>query len=178
MIGGTYNPCKSSISKHLNGLSKDMDPHVSSYDNIIILGDFNCEPAEPDVSDFCELFNLKNLVHQPTCFKNPANPSCIDLILTNRYRSFQNTTVIESGLSDFHKMTVTVLKTFFKKAPPKVISYRDYKNYSHVNFRLEFDTIIRDNDIDNMSNDDFVTLFMEIFNQHAPLKKKICKSKQ
>ena len=31
-----------------------------------------------------------------------------------------NTTVIETGLSDLHKMTVTVLKTYFKKVPPKI----------------------------------------------------------
>ena len=40
----------------------------------------------------------------------PLNPTCIDLMLTNRPKSFQDTLVIETGLSDFHKMTVSVLK--------------------------------------------------------------------
>ena len=64
------------------------------------MGDFNSEVIEEAMGDFCELFNLKNLVKDPTCYKNPENPSCIDLI------------VIETGLSDFHKLTATVLKTF------------------------------------------------------------------
>ena len=55
------------------------------------------------------LFDLKNLVREPTCFKS-SNPRCIDLILTNRGRNFQQTTAVETGLSDFHKMVVTVLK--------------------------------------------------------------------
>ena len=49
--------------------------------------------------------------NKPTCFKNPDNPSRIDLILTNRSISFQNSGVIETGLSDFHKLVVTVMKT-------------------------------------------------------------------
>ena len=57
------------------------------------------------------MYNLKNLVKQKTCYKNPDNPSCIDLILTNCHRNFQNTNVFETGLSDFYKMTVSVLKS-------------------------------------------------------------------
>ena len=81
------------------------------------MGDFNSELSERDMSEFCFLNNLKNLISEPTCFKNAANPSCIDLMLTNRCKSFKCTTVIESGLSDFHKMTLAVLKMHFKKAP-------------------------------------------------------------
>ena len=66
----------------------------------------------------------KNLVKEPTCFKSIDNPSCIDLFITNSYLSFQNTTTVATGLSDFHKMTVTVLKTTFPKAKPRVITYR------------------------------------------------------
>ena len=48
----------------------------------------------------------------------------MDLFITNSYRSFQKTTTITTGLSDFHKMTLTVLKTTFPKSIPKVICYR------------------------------------------------------
>ena len=71
------------------------------------------------MNKFCKTYNLGNLVKGPTCFKNPTNPSSIDLILTNRPKSFQGTVLIETGLSDFHKMTLTVLKMHFKKQSPK-----------------------------------------------------------
>ena len=45
----------------------------------------------------------------PTCFKHPDNPKTIDLILTISVCGFQNTCVLETGLSEFHKTTVTVL---------------------------------------------------------------------
>ena len=89
------------------------------------------------MSEFCEI--LKNLIKDPTCFKNPQNPSCIDLIISNQPKSFQNTKVIETGLSDFYKLSVSVLKIYFKKLPLNIISYRDYRNYSHPRFRAELD---------------------------------------
>ena len=49
---------------------------------------------------------LKTLIKQKTCFKNPENPACIDLILTNSRRSFQKSSVFEIGLSDFHELTI------------------------------------------------------------------------
>ena len=50
-------------------------------------------------------------------------------MLTSSYRSFQNSCAIETGLSDFHKMIVTVMKAYFQKQKSKVITYRDYKNF-------------------------------------------------
>ena len=39
--------------------------------------------------DFCETPNLENLIKVPMCFKNPINPSSIDVILTNRKIAFK-----------------------------------------------------------------------------------------
>ena len=65
---------------------------------------------EPHMKTFCENYNLQNLIKQPTCYKNPSRPTCIDLISTNVPRSFQSTGVIETGLSDFHLITLNVMK--------------------------------------------------------------------
>ena len=54
---------------------------------ILLLGDLNSETSETCMKEFCEAYNLKNLVEEPTCFKNLLNPTCIDLMLTNRPRS-------------------------------------------------------------------------------------------
>ena len=53
-------------------------------------------------------------------------------MLTNRQRSFQNSSVIDIGLLDFHNMTVTALRSYFKKAEPKIIMYRDYKVFFQI----------------------------------------------
>ena len=56
------------------------------------------------MKDFCEMYDLENLISGPTCFKNANNPSSIDVMVTNRKTSFQNSMTIETGLSDHHKI--------------------------------------------------------------------------
>ena len=99
----------------MKNISTGLDQFGATCDNLILLGEFNVETEEVDMLDFLNIYNLKNLVKRKTCYKNPKNPSCIDLILTNSHRSFQNTNVFETGLPDFHKMTVSVLKLHFPK---------------------------------------------------------------
>ena len=49
--------------------------------------------------DFCNTYNLQNIIKEPTCFKSVENPKTIDLILTNRYTSFHTSIAIETGIS-------------------------------------------------------------------------------
>ena len=79
----------------------------------MLMGDLNAEPTEVAVSDFCEIYNLKHLIKEKTCFKNPTKPTCIDLIVTNRPKFFQDTVVLETKLSDFHNMSATVMKMYY-----------------------------------------------------------------
>ena len=44
-------------------------------------------------------------------YENTDRPTCIDLVLTNCPRSFQNSCVLETGLSGTLKMMVTVMET-------------------------------------------------------------------
>ena len=78
--------------------------------------------------------NFKHLIKEPTCYKNPINPKCIDLMLTNMQRSFQNSSDIHSGLSDFHMMIATVLRSYFLKFKSEIIMYRDLKKFQIMNF--------------------------------------------
>ena len=84
---------------------------------------------------FIELNLRKKKIKVPTCFKNPNFPTRIYVMLTTSYRSFHNSCAIETGLSDFHKMVVTVMKSHFQKKEPKIIQYRDYNNFSAEEYR-------------------------------------------
>ena len=44
------------------------------------------------------------------------------------------TMAVSTGLSDFHKMIVTVMRSTFPKVKPKTIKYRDYSKYNKVAF--------------------------------------------
>ena len=175
MINCSYNPHKNNIDSHLNVITKTFDTYYGKYENVIFLGDFNAGIEETTMKSFCESYNLTSLIKQPTCFKNPEKPSCIDLILTNRPKSFQTTCVIETGLSDFHRMTVSVLKMRFRKLPPRIISYRDFSNYHNANFINSLTEILFEGENTESfvkDPDCFYKVCTEVLYQHAPRKKK------
>ena len=129
LLFGGYNPSKSFITDFLKQLGTSLDIYLSKYDNVLLLGDFNSESIEPAMVDFEKIYNLKNLIKEPTCFKNPSNPSSIDVILSNRCKRFFSSMAIETGLSDHHKLTITSLKQYFPKQKPIIIHFRDYSNF-------------------------------------------------
>ena len=75
------------------------------------------------------------MISEPTCYKNLDKPTCIDLMLTNCPGFFQSSCVIDTGLSDFHNMIVTVMKTSYWKIKPRIMNYRDCKSFSNERFR-------------------------------------------
>ena len=74
------------IKGYLEYISKEIDSDSSKYDNFLLFGDFNSEPTEEAMKSLCQIHNFKNLLDKPTCYKNPTNPSCVDLIITNKPR--------------------------------------------------------------------------------------------
>ena len=83
LVNCSYNSYKNSIRNHLNRISESLYLLSSDYEKMIFLGDFNFTDDEHHMKYSCENYGLKNLNRQPTCYKNPNNPVCIDLILTN-----------------------------------------------------------------------------------------------
>ena len=120
LIKCSYNPHKNMMENHLHALSEKLDIYCTSYGNFLILGDLNIEMEEQQSKDFCDNYSLKSLI---------SNPTCIDVILTNSLQKFQSTCVLETGLSNFHLMTVTVMRKVSKKLKPRTINHRSYKHF-------------------------------------------------
>ena len=109
---------KSFSKDFLTDINKEIDSLSSGYENFLIIGDFNCEIHEESMSNICQIYDIKNLINEPTCYKwNPGNPSCIDLIMTNKTKCFQNSITFETALSDFHKIT-TSSENLLQEAEP------------------------------------------------------------
>ena len=77
---------------------------------------------------------------------------------------------IETGLSDHHKMIITVLKTYCKKRDPIKRTYRSYKRFDWPNFRnvLKQNLVLFDKEC--MNYEDFHEIFMKALDKHAPQK--------
>ena len=112
------------------------------------------------------------LNEEATRFKNFNNSSCIDLFLTNSSKSFEKFSILETGMSDFHKLIITILKVKPDKLPPRIIKYRDYKNFESKAFNNKLQVSLKNFDMNNSSFIELKTIFMELLNKVAPLKTK------
>ena len=84
----------------------------------------------------------------------------------------QPTQTSKTGLSDFHELTLTVLKTHFPRLKPNIVSYRDYKGFVNDYFRSELFQEIKISDSDIAT---FKVLSMHTpksTRYNAPLKQK------
>ena len=94
--------------------------------------------------------------------------------------SFQNSLVIETGLSNFHKMSLSVMKIFYKKQKPSIVKYRNYRNFENEVFMKDlqdqFSQIGFENIITNFGA--FKKAANEIVEKHLPLKKRYVRANQ
>ena len=58
-------------------------------------------------------------------------------------------------VSDFHKMTLTILKTEYVKADHVQINYRNYKNFSPTLFKTDLRSSLMENELSNRNFDTF-----------------------
>ena len=170
---GTYRPPSQKHDYYFENISNALNMYITKYDKILLTGDFNTNDVA--MKNFLELFDLTNLVNENTCFKSIANPSLIDLFITNSTKSFLHTSAITTGILDCHKMIITVLRLRFKKAKPREIIYRSYQHFNHNNF--ERGLMLSMNSLDR-SYGSFEESVINTLNKHAPLKKEIVRANE
>ena len=164
---------------------------INKYDNIILMGDINVDMSNLnntstcfyDVNEFCDIFDLTNLIKKATCLTPTAeNPSLTDIILTNRPRSFKNNVTVETGLSDHHRMVLTVLRCHHVRLQPTTIHYRDYNQFSSDAFiadlQIEYESQPISYTDPNLAYNEFCNTFKAILDKHAPLKSKVIRGNQ
>ena len=171
LLLGTYHPPNQHDDYYFQSIRDALDVYSTNYEKYILAGDLNAEENELVMKRFLELYGLKNLVHENTCFKSVNNPSCIDLLLTNSHCSFQHTSVMSSGLSDFHELVFTVLKTIFPKAKPHEIFYRNYKKFNETIFKDDLKQYLYANTESSRNFSKFQEIFLNVLDIHAPMKK-------
>ena len=135
-----------------------------------MLGDFNFSTENPNLKNFMCSFALESLIDSATCYKS-INPTCIDLILTNKKNHFMSSATFEKGLSDHHKLITTILRKTISKGNSKKMFYRDYKRFDQKKFETELKFKL--NSQTNLSYSTFQAVFLEILNKIAPVKVKV-----
>ena len=169
LVVAVYRPETFKKTDFICALNNLSDIYSDTYDNILLLGDFNMESTDTDMLPLIESHDLYSMIKTPTCFKSTQG-RCIDLMLTNKRHNFMHTQTFETGESDFHYMIYTMFKTKFEKAPAKVIKYRCFKKFKNDIFQCDLS-----NNLYNTTTGIFTTFeetFRQTLDKHAPYKTK------
>ena len=77
-------------------------------------------------------------------------------------------------MSDFNKVTVTVMKRFFEKLQPRVVNYRVYKHFENDKFRTDILSEFGKSNIEENKNEfnNLLNAFKKILDINAPRKQK------
>ena len=134
-------PQNNSLKAFFEEINLSLSAIVNEYENIMLIGNLNLNTKSnlnSYYSDLCDTFDLTNLIKASTCFKS-SNQTSFDVILTNRPRSFQQSAIITTELSDYHKMTLTFFRSYFSRLPPKTITSRMFRYFETKEFLYELE---------------------------------------
>ena len=149
-----------------NELNLSLNKCINKYDNIV-MGDLNIEIPDKRKdnnnfqSDLCGTFSLQNIITAKTFHKSKAGTS-IDIIFTNRPRSFHKTSIFETGISYHHKLILSFFRSYSTRIPPKTIKYRKYKTLDQSKFLHDPDQELLQGAI-YQNNEEMYSIFTRIF---------------
>ena len=155
-------------------------------DNIVLLGDLNCNLLRVnECSSFSDLptktrnvlhifdvFNIQNVIKEARRI-TPSTETLIDVIATNKPELVRTTGVLPLGITD-HSLVYATLRLKRKRPPPTVITIRNFKQFNTENFKADMEQtpFYIASVFDDM--DDILwawnQLFRGVCDSHAPLK--------
>ena len=176
---------KENIENFFQQLNERVEKISQKYENFILMGDVNIDVKDSKaigffkLNDFMDLYNLKNLVKDNTCF-HKGHESLIDLIITNKPLKFMSTKCYELGISDCHKLISTCLRQKVARLKPKKITYRSMKNYDQNVFKIDFERELNRQTFSsaNQAYDSIVSVLKLLLDKHAPIKSKFDRGNQ
>ncbi len=168
----------------LTGFLKEMETILNrafcKYDYMTVMGDYNANILKIDtnskaIKDFCTSFNLTNIIHKPTCFKEKTE-SLIDIILTNQPKCFLCRNVVNTGISDFYTLIYGVLPGAYEHFKPKYIQFGSFRKFNEEDFMNDIALSPLFNcadDLDiNIGMSKYISITHEICDKHASIKTK------
>lgn len=185
-----YRPPSMSDKKFSEQLTITIDKCITQYDHYLLMGDLNydllCKNKGKTLFDLMELFDLCNLIKEPTCFMKNCKNSLLDVILTNSKSLCFKTLNFTTGISDCHNMISTVINNITPANEKQKIKYRSFKNLdvialnedlSKVNIQVQSNTSTNDIDV-NEIYETFESDINTIFDKHVPIKEMYRKNNQ
>ena len=168
----------------LEHLSNAYDVISESNNESILVGDINIDMAKGDniiETQFCTIYDLKNVIKSPTCFKSEKGTLIDPVIVSNTHKMCSPFNII-CGISDFHNIVGCVLKHSLPVIKPHRVQYRSYKQFDQNKFKQDVDCIPMNvcNVFDDVSDKywAFCHMYNSVLDEHAPMKSKVIRSEK
>ena len=158
-------------------MSKLGDAILHTYDDFVFLGDMNCCPIKSNViKDLCDLYDVKNLLKDPTCHKG-ATSTLLDNILVSNHRRYTGALNANFNLSDCHNLIGAATRRYAPIMKPRKIFCRSYKHFCEADYLTDpsfapFHVADIFDDIDDIAWFSF-SLIRNVIDAHAPVKSQI-----
>ena len=163
----TYKPPNINNSSFLNELYNTITFDSTLYKNCVLLGDLNIVRDNTELQNFYESFLFEYLIKKQTCCKGDT-PTGVDHIITNILNRFMKLITLKTGISNHHKMIMTIFRSTFAKGKPKTFYYHCYKKFNLEQFQMKLKEKV--DEISNNSFDIFLEEFKTCLDKFAPLK--------
>ena len=155
--------------------------------NVIIMGDVNCDIMKDPISNDTKHLNEINTIYSLAQINTTDHTRCsdtsislIDHMLTNSCDMVKSHGVIHSGISD-HSICFLIWNYNVCNKAPEIVSYRKMRNFDENAFldQLRLQPWHKVHDKDNMEEAVKVweELFMEVINNHMPIRHKRVKNR-
>ena len=175
-----YKPPSVDNNTFTSELSKTLDQATLISQNLVCIGDLNCDLLHPldnnkqgkCLLDICDVYDLDSLVNKPTRISQNKE-SCLDVILTNVPAFMKNSGVIDTGLSD-HNLVYTVLNTKLLRPKAEKVIKRSFKSFNQEAFledlsNVPFSAAYIFDDIDDVYWC-WENLYNQVLDDHAPVR--------
>ena len=177
-----YKPPSMNQEKFISGLEQEFRAKLDDemVKDLIIMGDFNADviALKPckytrKLMQTTRLHGLSQLVKEPTRVTEFTS-TAIDLVFVNNIHRIVSHGVQDFGASD-HSITFAVKKAGVCKAHVEIRDVRSFKHYNKEHFQRDIASVpwsvIESFDDINDAVVAWNNLFVDVANQHAPLKR-------
>lgn len=155
---------------------------------LYILGDLNCNMLLTDgsapnaqLNALCELYQLEQLIKDPTRITMNTR-TLIDIVLTNKPQRIISSGVIHLSISDHSLVYAIRTISVTHKTTHTITEIRNFKNFNVESFNDELERTpwrsVNNHCDPNLMWDCWKTMFLDIVDKHAPIKKKRIKNKK
>ena len=179
---GVYSPHKRYEDELILFLNDIYEKEIGNYKDIVCIGDINVDLScgKTKVNDeLLDIYDLYNLIKDPTCFKSEKGSLLDPIIVTNR-NHFVHAFNLSCGFSDFHNFVGCITKCHFSKQEPRKITYRSFRKFNETLFKCDVAniTLNKANNEPSKVFKEYQTKIIEICNKHAPIKQRTIKKQQ